>query len=71
MPVMRVSVQLIGSCVVGLLLASYTYAYGPLGHEIVGDIATSHLCVEAADEVARLLDGESLGRASRWPDWIR
>jgi hypothetical protein len=71
MPVMRVSVQLIGLCVFGLLFAPYTYAYGSLGHEIVGEIATSHLCPRAASEVEDLLDGESLGRASRWPDWIR
>lgn len=71
MPVMRVSVQLIGLFVVGFLPTSYTYAYGPLGHEIVGEIATSYLCARAASEVERLLDGESLGRASRWPDWIR
>jgi len=71
MPVMRVSVQFIGLCVFGLLSASYTYAYGSLGHEIVGEIATSHLCARAASEVEELLDGESLGRASRWPDWIR
>jgi len=55
----------------GFLPVSYTYAYGSLGHVIVGDIAESYLCESAADEVARLLDGESLGRASRWPDWIR
>ena len=55
----------------GLMPVSYTYAYGSLGHEIVGDIADSYLCVRAAAEVDNLLDGESLGRASRWPDWIR
>jgi hypothetical protein len=71
MPVMRVSVQLIGLFVTSLLSTSYTYAYGSLGHEIVGEIATSHLCARAAGEVEQLLDGESLGRASRWPDWIR
>lgn len=57
--------------IAGFLPTSYTYAYGPLGHEIVGDIATSYLCAKAATEVELLLDGESLGRASRWPDWIR
>jgi len=68
---MRVSAQLVGLFIVSFLPVSYTYAYGPLGHEIVGEIATSHLCVQAATEVERLLDSESLGRASRWPDWIR
>lgn len=71
MPVMRASAQLLGRIIIGFLLASCTYAYGPLGHEIVGDVAASQLCVPAAAEVRRLLGDESLGRASRWPDWIR
>jgi hypothetical protein len=71
MPVMRATAQLIVLFTAGFLSVSYTYAYGSLGHEIVGEIAESYLCENAADEVARLLDGESLGRASRWPDWIR
>jgi len=71
MPVMRASVQLIGLLIVGFWPVSYTYAYGPLGHEIAGDIAALYLCAQATSEVGRLLEGESLGRASRWPDWIR
>jgi len=71
MPVMNVSVQLIGVLLAGILLVSNTYAYGPLGHEIVAEIAASNLCAEATVEVERLLGGESLGRASRWPDGIR
>lgn len=46
-------------------------AYGPLGHELVGGIAGQYLCAEAASETRKLLGGESLGRAGRWPDWIR
>ncbi len=68
---MRSSAQLIGLFIIGFLPVSYTYAYGSLGHEIVGEIAEFYLCERASDEVARLLKGESLGRASRWPDWIR
>ncbi len=68
---MRVPAQLIGLLVAGLLPAAYTYAYGPQGHEIVGEIATAHLCDQATAGVESLLEGESLGRASRWPDWIR
>ena len=71
MPVMRATAQQIGLFISAYLIVSYTYAYGPLGHEIVGKIAESHLCDQATEEVARLLQGESLGRASRWPDWIR
>ena len=68
---MRVLAQLVGVFIAGFLPVSYTYAYGSLGHEIVGAVATTYLCPKAAAEVQRLLDGDSLGRASRWPDWIR
>jgi hypothetical protein len=68
---MRVTAQLIALSIAGFFPVSYTYAYGSLGHEIVGEIAATYLCDRAASEVDRLLDGESLGRASRWPDWIR
>ncbi len=71
MPVMRVSAQLIALIMSIFLPVSYTYGYGSIGHEIVGEIASAHLCAGAVGEVERLLDGESLGRASRWPDWIR
>ncbi|MDP6673644.1 MAG: S1/P1 nuclease [Gammaproteobacteria bacterium] len=68
---MRSTVQLIGLLIAGFCPVSYTYAYGALGHEIVGEVAATYLCAQAATEVEYLLDGESLGRASRWPDWIR
>lgn len=68
---MRSTAQLIGLLVAGFLPVTYTYAYGPLGHDIVGEIATAYLCETAADRVTDLLDGQSLGYASRWPDWIR
>jgi len=68
---MRASAQLLGLLIVGCWPVSYTYAYGPLGHQIVGDIAASFLCDRAATRVQGLLDGESLGHASRWADWIR
>jgi len=68
---MRASAQLLGLLIMACWPVSYTYAYGPLGHQIVGDIAASYLCDRAATRVHGLLDGESLGRASRWADWIR
>jgi len=68
---MRATAQLFGLFIAGFFPVSCTYAYGSAGHEIVGEIAATFLCEQAASEVDRLLDGESLGRASRWPDWIR
>jgi hypothetical protein len=47
------------------------HAFGPEGHVLVGAVAERHLCPQARDEVDRLLDGQSLGQAGRWPDWIR
>lgn len=71
MPVMRLLAQLLGTLMAAHLYVACTYAYGSLGHEIVGDIAWQNLCADAQTEVGPLLNGESLGRASRWPDWIR
>ena len=71
MPVMRRLTQLIVIHACGLLYASSAYAYGSLGHEVVGEIAWQNLCEPARVEVALLLGDESLGQASRWPDWIR
>jgi len=68
---MSVSAQLIGLLVVGIFSLSNAFAYGPIGHEIVGKIAASHLCAEATVEVGRLLGRETLASASRWPDSIR
>ncbi len=68
---MKLFAQLVGLGAAVFLPASYTYSYGSLGHEIVGNIATTYLCGQATAEVRQLLEGDSLGRASRWPDWIR
>ena len=61
--------------IIVLLLGGYwlgeAEAFGPAGHDVVGDIAESRLCPEARVRVSELLDGESLARGSRWPDWIR
>ncbi|MDH3977693.1 MAG: S1/P1 nuclease [Gammaproteobacteria bacterium] len=68
---MRRLAQLIVIHACAFLYVSSTYAYGSLGHEIVGEIAWQNLCEPAQVEVELLLGDESLGEASRWPDWIR
>jgi len=50
---------------------SPSHAYGPTGHRIVGAIAESYLCAEAATEVRSMLAGESLAEAGLWADRIR
>lgn len=51
--------------------AAPSFAWGPLGHRVVGEIAQRHLCASSAKEAAALLDGESLAEASTWADDIR
>lgn len=64
------------------LTAHTAWAWGQLGHSIVGEIAQRHLKPETARQVARLLkddlgaDGEHSGRTTvaqigSWPDEIR
>jgi hypothetical protein len=68
---MRSALQLsIVLCVV-LWPAQQAAAYGPTGHRIAGAIAEDYLCDAARENISELLDGESLGSAGRWPDWIR
>lgn len=71
MPVMRVTAQYVLVLIVAFGCVRAADAYGPTGHRIVGEIAAANLCTGAEAEVARLLDGQSLGRAGQWPDWIR
>jgi hypothetical protein len=47
------------------------HSFGPEGHLLVGAVAERHLCADARNAVHRLLEGQSLGQAGRWPDWIR
>ncbi len=46
-------------------------AFGPEGHLLAGAVAERHLCADARTAVDRLLEGQGLGQAGRWPDWIR
>ncbi len=59
--------------VVGLALASAgsAYGFGAAGHSIAGTVATSRLCAQASEAIARLGQDQSLGQLSRWADQIR
>ncbi|PYL04729.1 MAG: S1/P1 Nuclease, partial [Verrucomicrobia bacterium] len=51
--------------VIYLAVVCRAYAYGPLGHEIVGAIADRKLAgTPTAEKIRTLLDGISLERAS-------
>jgi hypothetical protein len=47
------------------------WAYGQVGHQVVGFVAERKLCDEARTEVAAILDGQNLARAGYWADRIR
>ena len=57
-----------------ILLTFYSsgvFAWGTLGHRIVGQIAYNHLSETAKVQVAKIMETESLAKASNWPDFIR
>lgn len=45
-----------------------SWAWGPLGHRLVADVAWDHLTPEAKADVQALLGHESLGDVSSWAD---
>lgn len=54
-----------------IALSFQTYAWGLLGHRIVGQIAESYLTPKAKQAVIKILGTESIAMASNWPDFIR
>ena len=48
-----------------------TFAWGMLGHRIVGEIANSYLTAKAAKEIKKILGNESIAMASTWADFIK
>lgn len=53
------------------ITATPAYAWGPLGHAIVAEIAVDHLNPEAKRAVDDLLRDTNLFAAANWPDAIR
>lgn len=54
-----------------ILISSNAFAWGPIGHRVVGEIAEKHLDVEVLLKVQGILKGESLARVSTWSDEIK
>jgi hypothetical protein len=54
-----------------LLSSSAVFAWGATGHRVVGEIATRFLDIEVRVKVHKLLAGQSLAKASTWPDEIK
>lgn len=54
-----------------LTLTTSAYAWGPMGHRVVAEIAQRNLTPAAQAKVAKLLDGQTLADVSNWPDELR
>ena len=54
-----------------LFYSSSTFAWGVLGHRIVGQIADSYLSKKARKEIKALLGNESVAMSSNWMDFIK
>ena len=52
-------------------IAVPAFAWGPEGHQVVADIARSHLSAVAKLEVRELLGNDDLAAVSTWPDEIK
>ena len=53
------------------VIPSGTYAWGTIGHRVVGEIAESYLTPKARLAVQKILGTESIAMASTWADFIR
>lgn len=53
------------------LITSQLYAWGPLGHKIVGEIAEMNLTPKAQNEIKKILPHSSLADVSTWADLIK
>lgn len=52
-------------------LMQSVYAWGPVGHMIVGQIAEDQLTIKAKKAIDQLLEGRSLADVSNWADTIK
>lgn len=48
-----------------------SFAWGALGHRIVGEIANSYVTGKASKEIKKILGNESIALASTWADFIK
>ncbi|KAI9463083.1 S1/P1 nuclease [Russula earlei] len=52
-------------------LPLHSFAWGMLGHRIVGEVADSYLTPKARLAIKQILGNESMAMASNWPDFIK
>ncbi len=54
-----------------LIFYQCCFAWGALGHRIVGEIANSYLTSKAKRHIAAILGNESIAMSSNWADFIK
>lgn len=54
-----------------LCLPARSFAWGMLGHRIVGEIASKYLTPQAKTAIEKILGNETLALASTWADYIK
>lgn len=54
-----------------LYLPVQSFAWGMLGHRIVGEIADSYLTSKTRREIKKILGNESIAMSSNWPDFVK
>ncbi len=52
-------------------LPCQSFAWGLLGHRIVGEIASTYLTSKASKEIKKILGNESMAIAGNWADFIK
>ncbi|MCL1101719.1 S1/P1 nuclease [Shewanella saliphila] len=65
------SMMIASGLLLSLSINSPAFAFGQLGHRIVGDLAQQHLSDNAKRQINQLTNGESLAQMSTWADEIR
>jgi len=54
-----------------MLIAPRSFAWGPEGHRVVGDVARAHLTPVARQQVRTLLGDDDLANVANWADEIK
>lgn len=58
-------------CAIITLVTTNTYAWGKRGHELVAEVAFTHLDAKTKENVLKYLDGMSIELAANWMDNMR
>ncbi len=58
-------------CALSLFALNSAFAWGPIGHRVVGEIASRRLTPEVTKKVTLILEGQTLADVSTWADLIR